>query len=74
MHSAAATTTFAIASTQQSSSTPTTVSCHGASSPSSCADHSSPQCCHCGWRGSHSPNCPFSILSCYRFQVVPNRL
>ncbi|KIM64191.1 hypothetical protein SCLCIDRAFT_115781 [Scleroderma citrinum Foug A] len=18
-----------------------------------------PQCCHCGWRGSHSPNCPF---------------
>ncbi|KAI0050587.1 hypothetical protein FA95DRAFT_1486911 [Auriscalpium vulgare] len=20
---------------------------------------SAPQCCHCGWRGSHSPNCPF---------------
>ena len=18
-----------------------------------------PQCCHCGWRGSHAPNCPF---------------
>ncbi|KAH7886439.1 hypothetical protein F5I97DRAFT_1791395, partial [Phlebopus sp. FC_14] len=18
-----------------------------------------PQCCHCGWRGSHSPSCPF---------------
>ena len=17
------------------------------------------QCCHCGWRGSHAPNCPF---------------
>ncbi|KAA1471465.1 hypothetical protein DENSPDRAFT_776601 [Dentipellis sp. KUC8613] len=24
-----------------------------------CIDASSPQCCHCGWRGSHSPNCPF---------------
>ncbi|KZP12250.1 hypothetical protein FIBSPDRAFT_669306, partial [Athelia psychrophila] len=20
---------------------------------------SGPQCCHCGWRGSHSPTCPF---------------
>ncbi|EIM92420.1 uncharacterized protein STEHIDRAFT_143789 [Stereum hirsutum FP-91666 SS1] len=20
---------------------------------------SAPQCCHCGWRGSHSPTCPF---------------
>ncbi|EGN93539.1 hypothetical protein SERLA73DRAFT_145169 [Serpula lacrymans var. lacrymans S7.3] len=20
---------------------------------------SAPQCCHCGWRGSHSPSCPF---------------
>ncbi|KAI9566307.1 hypothetical protein HD554DRAFT_2025693 [Boletus coccyginus] len=18
-----------------------------------------PQCCHCGWRGAHSPSCPF---------------
>ncbi|KAJ7082014.1 hypothetical protein B0H15DRAFT_853160 [Mycena belliarum] len=18
-----------------------------------------PQCCHCGWRGEHAPNCPF---------------
>ncbi|EIN14340.1 hypothetical protein PUNSTDRAFT_57751, partial [Punctularia strigosozonata HHB-11173 SS5] len=18
-----------------------------------------PQCCHCGWRGSHAPTCPF---------------
>ncbi|KAI0059421.1 hypothetical protein BV25DRAFT_1828939 [Artomyces pyxidatus] len=24
-----------------------------------CVDYSAPQCCHCGWRGSHSPNCPF---------------
>ncbi|KIM82195.1 hypothetical protein PILCRDRAFT_820567 [Piloderma croceum F 1598] len=22
-------------------------------------NYSSPQCCHCGWRGSHAPNCPF---------------
>ncbi|KAK7453423.1 hypothetical protein VKT23_011690 [Stygiomarasmius scandens] len=21
--------------------------------------HSAPQCCHCGWRGAHAPNCPF---------------
>ncbi|KAH8106727.1 hypothetical protein BXZ70DRAFT_903580 [Cristinia sonorae] len=21
---------------------------------------SSPQCCHCGWRGDHAPNCPFN--------------
>ncbi|TFK89868.1 hypothetical protein K466DRAFT_485883 [Polyporus arcularius HHB13444] len=20
---------------------------------------SSPQCCHCGWRGAHAPTCPF---------------
>ncbi|THH27865.1 hypothetical protein EUX98_g6322 [Antrodiella citrinella] len=19
-----------------------------------------PQCCHCGWRGDHDPNCPFA--------------
>ncbi|KAF9495613.1 hypothetical protein BDN71DRAFT_1447278 [Pleurotus eryngii] len=24
--------------------------------PTNC---SAPQCCHCGWRGSHAPNCPF---------------
>ncbi|PBL04107.1 hypothetical protein ARMGADRAFT_43255 [Armillaria gallica] len=23
------------------------------------AGGSSPQCCHCGWRGAHAPNCPF---------------
>ncbi|KAH7923784.1 hypothetical protein BV22DRAFT_1014654 [Leucogyrophana mollusca] len=22
-------------------------------------NHNAPQCCHCGWRGSHSPSCPF---------------
>ena len=25
----------------------------------SCVDCSAPQCCHCGYRGTHSPNCPF---------------
>ncbi|KAH9982306.1 hypothetical protein BGW80DRAFT_1151648, partial [Lactifluus volemus] len=25
----------------------------------SCINFSAPQCCHCGYRGSHSPNCPF---------------
>ncbi|KAF9264450.1 hypothetical protein L218DRAFT_863105 [Marasmius fiardii PR-910] len=29
------------------------------STGSSCSFHSAPQCCHCGWRGSHSPTCPF---------------
>ncbi|KAI0082736.1 hypothetical protein K474DRAFT_1585337 [Panus rudis PR-1116 ss-1] len=28
----------------------------GAASP---VDQSQPQCCHCGYRGSHAPNCPF---------------
>ncbi|KAI6030014.1 hypothetical protein EDC04DRAFT_2572637, partial [Pisolithus marmoratus] len=22
-------------------------------------NHNAPQCCHCGWRGSHAPQCPF---------------
>ncbi|KAF9446508.1 hypothetical protein P691DRAFT_673485 [Macrolepiota fuliginosa MF-IS2] len=36
-------------------------SCNNTSSPSgpSNTNHSAPQCCHCGWRGSHSPTCPF---------------
>ncbi|CAL1704904.1 unnamed protein product [Somion occarium] len=21
--------------------------------------NSAPQCCHCGYRGAHAPNCPF---------------
>lgn len=25
------------------------------------ANSSGPQCCHCGWRGDHEPNCPFKI-------------
>ncbi|KAI0271455.1 hypothetical protein BC834DRAFT_859611 [Gloeopeniophorella convolvens] len=28
-------------------------------SEDSCINFSSPQCCHCGWRGTHSPSCPF---------------
>ncbi|KZT30977.1 hypothetical protein NEOLEDRAFT_1054402 [Neolentinus lepideus HHB14362 ss-1] len=36
------------------------VSCQNASSQQdTCINYSSPQCCHCGWRGGHSPNCPF---------------
>ncbi|KAI9066447.1 hypothetical protein FKP32DRAFT_1589515 [Trametes sanguinea] len=28
--------------------------------PESCTlAASSPQCCHCGWRGAHAPTCPF---------------
>ncbi|KDQ62904.1 hypothetical protein JAAARDRAFT_119996 [Jaapia argillacea MUCL 33604] len=22
-------------------------------------NQNAPQCCHCGWRGAHSPSCPF---------------
>ncbi|CAL1716219.1 unnamed protein product [Somion occarium] len=31
------------------------------SAPGDSADkgNGGPQCCHCGWRGSHAPNCPF---------------
>ncbi|KIP04318.1 hypothetical protein PHLGIDRAFT_200072 [Phlebiopsis gigantea 11061_1 CR5-6] len=25
----------------------------------SAVTHNAPQCCHCGWRGDHAPNCPF---------------
>lgn len=24
-----------------------------------CLAHNAPQCCHCGYRGAHAPNCPF---------------
>ncbi|KAK0204489.1 hypothetical protein DFS33DRAFT_1258667 [Desarmillaria ectypa] len=27
--------------------------------PVNYAGGSAPQCCHCGWRGAHAPNCPF---------------
>ncbi|EKM49575.1 uncharacterized protein PHACADRAFT_265118 [Phanerochaete carnosa HHB-10118-sp] len=27
--------------------------------PSDKGSSGQPQCCHCGWRGSHAPNCPF---------------
>ncbi|KII93092.1 hypothetical protein PLICRDRAFT_35269 [Plicaturopsis crispa FD-325 SS-3] len=32
---------------------------HTTSDAQPCVNHGAPQCCHCGWRGSHSPNCPF---------------
>ncbi|KAF8799905.1 hypothetical protein BYT27DRAFT_7200887 [Phlegmacium glaucopus] len=53
MHSTITTATTAVvaASFEATSST--------VADSSSCVNHSSPQCCHCGWRGSHSPNCPF---------------
>ncbi|KAI5998308.1 hypothetical protein EDD15DRAFT_318204 [Pisolithus albus] len=25
-------------------------------------NHNAPQCCHCGWRGSHAPHCPSAEL------------
>ncbi|KAF8346097.1 hypothetical protein F5887DRAFT_962637 [Amanita rubescens] len=25
----------------------------------STVNYSAPQCCHCGYRGAHSPTCPF---------------
>ncbi|KAG1840718.1 hypothetical protein DFJ58DRAFT_708226 [Suillus subalutaceus] len=37
----------------------TPVSMHISSDDDSCMNFSSNQCCHCGWRGSHSPSCPF---------------
>ncbi|KIY45563.1 hypothetical protein FISHEDRAFT_49051 [Fistulina hepatica ATCC 64428] len=32
---------------------------HVLSAPSTPVNDSSPQCCHCGWRGEHAPDCPF---------------
>lgn len=31
---------------------------------------SSPQCCHCGWRGKHAPNCPFGVKGRKSHKVV----
>ena len=69
MHSAAAfaSTSAVFAVARCSSSSTNTVASntsahshsHSDSSESSCVLHSAPQCCHCGWRGAHSPNCPF---------------
>lgn len=30
-----------------------------ATSTSECVDRSSAQCCHCGYRNAHAPDCPF---------------
>ncbi|KAG1871587.1 hypothetical protein F4604DRAFT_1768861 [Suillus subluteus] len=38
---------------------PTPVSMRISSDDDSCMNFNAPQCCHCGWRGSHSPSCPF---------------
>ncbi|KIM35607.1 hypothetical protein M413DRAFT_79204, partial [Hebeloma cylindrosporum] len=46
------TTAVAVASYKSTAASTPTIS-------ESCINHSSPQCCHCGWRGAHSPNCPF---------------
>lgn len=37
----------------------TTSAVDSSTSSTSCINHTAPQCCHCGWRGSHAPNCPF---------------
>ncbi|KAG1763256.1 hypothetical protein EDD22DRAFT_888062 [Suillus occidentalis] len=37
----------------------TPVSLRISSDDDSCKNFNAPQCCHCGWRGSHSPSCPF---------------
>ncbi|KAJ8586132.1 hypothetical protein M405DRAFT_823845 [Rhizopogon salebrosus TDB-379] len=43
--------------TRLSQATP--VSMRTSSDDDSCTNFNAPQCCHCGWRGSHSPSCPF---------------
>ncbi|KAG2357437.1 hypothetical protein BDR07DRAFT_1420456 [Suillus spraguei] len=35
------------------------VSMRTSSDDDSCINFSGVQCCHCGWRGSHSDTCPF---------------
>ncbi|KAH0825967.1 hypothetical protein J3R83DRAFT_7562 [Lanmaoa asiatica] len=32
---------------------------HGHDDPTTFVNANAPQCCHCGYRGSHSPSCPF---------------
>ncbi|KIY46835.1 hypothetical protein FISHEDRAFT_28679, partial [Fistulina hepatica ATCC 64428] len=40
-------------------SSPAHFACHSTALSHSICIHRSPQCCHCGWRGSHAPDCPF---------------
>lgn len=64
MHASIASSTsssVAMCATKQASSpsTSTSVATREGEISSSTTLNSSPQCCHCGYRGSHSPNCPF---------------
>ncbi|KAF8131418.1 hypothetical protein EV363DRAFT_1398511 [Boletus edulis] len=45
-------------STHHASSIPVTMR-HGHDDSTTLVNANAPQCCHCGWRGAHSPSCPF---------------
>lgn len=38
---------------------PALASAHAATHAPALVDQSSAQCCHCGYRNSHAPDCPF---------------
>ncbi|KAL4070255.1 hypothetical protein J3A83DRAFT_4241505 [Scleroderma citrinum] len=44
--------------TQSTSTIPVSMR-NGSNDTDTFVNAGAPQCCHCGWRGSHSPNCPF---------------
>jgi len=48
-----------VAATQAVIVSPAVLSTARVSETCSIVDHSAPECCHCGSRGYHSPNCPF---------------
>ncbi|KAF6761328.1 hypothetical protein DFP72DRAFT_880772 [Ephemerocybe angulata] len=54
-------------------SLPTSSAPAASSTSAACIDHSSPQCCHCGWRGTHSPSCPFNLAAAiYQSSIQPS--
>ncbi|KAL1750832.1 hypothetical protein FB107DRAFT_223206, partial [Schizophyllum commune] len=50
------TTMCCTAHTQPSSTPASAKATTGDAAPTNA---SAPQCCHCGWRGAHAPDCPF---------------
>ncbi|KAI0658469.1 hypothetical protein C8Q70DRAFT_996031 [Cubamyces menziesii] len=56
---ATSTHTHATAHSSIPSAPSVAAACSVADSESCTLAASSPQCCHCGWRGAHAPTCPF---------------
>ncbi|KAF9235380.1 hypothetical protein BU15DRAFT_51444 [Melanogaster broomeanus] len=58
-HSSSESTTSANQSCSRHTSSIPVSKRNGADDTNNFVNCSAPQCCHCGWRGSHAPTCPF---------------